>query len=190
MEKMFIRVNADELKENIEKLQWLLHQAAVLNVQRIVLPFVDSSAIKTEEEKKEVVNILEKVLPLAEKLNIELHLETSLNPIEFTKLLEMIQHPMVKVNYDSGNSASWGYKVEQEFAAYGKRIGSIHIKDRVLGGTTVPLGTGHADLKTLFKEMKGINYQRDLILQVARNIPGDEINWAIHNVNYVKKLLN
>ncbi len=190
MEKLLIRVNEDELKINIQKLEWLLNQASVLNIKRIVLPFVDSSAIKTDEEKTAVVQVLNKILPLAERLQIELHLETALNPMEFKKLLDMIQHPMVKVNYDSGNSSSLGYKVEEEFAAYGNKIGSIHIKDRVLGGTTVPLGKGDADIKTLFKEVKKINYKGDFILQVARNTPGDEINWAIHNVNFVKNLFN
>ena len=38
---------------------------------------------------------------------------------------------MIKVNYDSGNSASLGYDPTDEFAAYGERVGSVHIKDRV-----------------------------------------------------------
>ena len=40
---------------------------------------------------------------------IELHLETSLAPAEFVKLLDRMPHPKLKVNYDSGNSSSLGY---------------------------------------------------------------------------------
>ncbi len=58
---------------------------------------------------------------------------------------------MVKVNYDSGNSASLGYDPRDEFAAYGARVGSVHIKDRVKGGSTVPLGTGDTDFMALFE---------------------------------------
>ena len=46
-------------------------------------------------------------------------------------MLNALPHPVIKVNYDSGNSASLGYSVTEEFAAYGNRIGSIHIKDRL-----------------------------------------------------------
>lgn len=190
MEKMLLRVSATELNNNVKKLEWLLSQAALLDVKRIVLPFVDSSAIKTEQEKVEVVKVLFQVLPMAEKLKMDLHLETALNPEEFKKLMDNINHPLVKINYDSGNSSSLGYKVEDEFKAYGNYIGSIHIKDRVYGGTTVPLGSGDAQLENLFNEIKKLNYHGDFILQVARDIPGDEINWAIHNLAYVHKLIN
>ena len=48
----------------------------------------------------------------------------------------------MRVNYDSGNSASLGYRPRDEFAAYGSRVGSVHLKDRRLGAGTAPLGRG------------------------------------------------
>ena len=66
---------------------------------------------------------------------------------------------MLKVNYDSGNSSSLGYHPRDEFAAYGCRVGSVHIKDRVRGGGTVPLGTGNADFPALFAALKKIAYR-------------------------------
>ena len=56
----------------------------------------------------------------------------------FRSLLDEIPHPLVKVNYDSGNSAALGYRPFDEFAAYGDRVGSFHIKDRLLGGGRSP----------------------------------------------------
>jgi hexulose-6-phosphate isomerase len=93
---------------------------------------------------------------------------------------------MVKVNYDTGNSASLGYAPGKEFAAYGNRIGSIHIKDRKLGASTVPLGTGNADFETVFREMKSIDYQGDITLQVARGTPGEEVAWARQNLKFIQ----
>ena len=97
-----------------------------------------------------VQDALNAAMPFAEETGVELHLETSLGPAEFAKLLDGIPHPKLKVNYDSGNSASLGYAPADEFAAYGDRIGSVHIKDRVLNGGTVPLGTGDTDFPALF----------------------------------------
>ena len=45
---------------------------------------------------------------------------------------------------DIGNSASLGLNPLDEFEAFGDRILNVHVKDRVLGGTTVPLGLGNA----------------------------------------------
>jgi len=94
---------------------------------------------------------------------------------------------MLKVNYDSGNSSSLGYLPNEEFAAYGSRIGSIHIKDRILGGSTVPLGTGNADFQTLADSLETIDYQGDIILQVARGTVGEEVAWAGINREFVLK---
>ena len=125
-------------------------------------------------------------MPFAEETGVELHLETSLGPAEFARLLDGVPNPNLKVNYDSGNSASLGYAPADEFAAYGDRIGSVHIKDRVLNGGTVPLGTGDTDFPALFSGLEKIRYQGDFTLQVARGIPGDEVAWAKQNVAWVR----
>jgi hexulose-6-phosphate isomerase len=100
-----------------------------------------------------------------------------MGPAAFRSFLDEIEHPLVKVNYDSGNSSSLGFKPAEEFAAYGERIGSFHIKDRILGGKTVPLGQGDADFDSLRAGLIDINYQGDFVLQVARGQPGDELRW-------------
>ena len=126
----------------------------------------------------------------AETAGVELHLETSLDPAGFASLLDLIPHPMVKVNYDAGNSASLGYAPADEFAAYGDRVGSVHIKDRVLGGSTVPLGGGSTDFDSLFACLAEQRYQGDFVLQVARGTDGDEVDWARHNVEFVRTHLS
>jgi hexulose-6-phosphate isomerase len=125
-------------------------------------------------------------MPFAEETGIEIHLETSLGPAEFAKLLDSIPHPKLKVNYDSGNSASLGYSPADEFGAYGDRIGSVHIKDRVLNGGTVLLGTGSADFPRVFSCLEKVGYQGDFTLQVARGTPGDEVALARQNLAFVR----
>jgi hexulose-6-phosphate isomerase len=119
---------------------------------------------------------------------VELHLETSLAPEPFADLLARLPHPSVKVNYDSGNSASLGYRPREEFGAYGARVGSVHIKDRLLGGSTVPLGSGDADFAALFRCLDDVAYQGDFVLQVARGVGGDEVAWARHNRGFLDSL--
>jgi hexulose-6-phosphate isomerase len=181
MDKPFLRTTPFERKERIEKLIWLLHRCEMLDIKRIVLPFVDASQIKTDSEFNDVIKILKQVLTVTEETGIELHLETSLPPARFKDLLDSIPHPLLKANYDSGNSSSLGYHPVEEFATYGNRIGSIHIKDRIKGGGTVPLGHGDADFKSLFEQIKLIGYSGDYILQVARDEPGIEVDWIKRN---------
>ena len=159
------------------KLEWLISVCPEMAIERIVLPFVDASKITGGEAAAAVLKVLHSVLPSAQASGVELHLETDMDPATFRAFLDEINDPLVKVNYDSGNSSSLGYVPAKEFAAYGERIGSFHIKDRVLGGKTVPLGQGDADFASLRAGLIDIDYQGDFVLQVARGEPGDELRW-------------
>jgi L-ribulose-5-phosphate 3-epimerase len=185
MDRPLLRADPEELEERLGTLVWLLRRCALLAMNRIVLPFVDASRIDSNADRDHVVAVLERVLPVAEEVGVQLHLETSLSPSRFADLLARLPHPLLKVNYDSGNSSSLGYDPEDEFAAYGSRVGSVHIKDRVRGGGTVPLGDGNADFEALFECLERVGYEGDFVLQVARGASGDEVNWATRNRRFV-----
>jgi hexulose-6-phosphate isomerase len=189
MDRPLVRIEAVERAERLKKLAWLLRRCQRLGVSRVVLPFVDVSRIDGEQDLEDVVNGLRTILPVAEETGVEIHLETSLAPRPFAEFLGRLEHPLVMANYDSGNSASLGYEVREEFAAYGRRVGSVHVKDRVSGGGTVPLGTGQVDFPRFFDCLKQVGYGRDLILQVARGVPGDEVRWARENRAFVLRHL-
>jgi hexulose-6-phosphate isomerase len=185
MDRPFLRATDNELRERIRKMEWLLTRCNAIGIRRVVIPFVDNSRIENEDEKAQVLAVLHSLLPAAMSNNVELHLETSLGPTAFAELLDRCTHPLLRVNYDSGNSSSLGYKANDEFAAYGHRIGSVHIKDRRLGGTTVPLGTGDADLPVIFIGLAKLHYAGDYVLQIARSEPGREMEWISKNRAWV-----
>jgi hexulose-6-phosphate isomerase len=185
MERPFIASLA-ERAERVETLAHLLEMCAALGARRVVLPFVDQSSMSEPDEQSVVAEVLHQMLPLAERANVELHLETDLDPEGFRRFLSLVPHPLVKVNYDSGNSASLGYHPTKEFEAYGDRVGSVHIKDRIRGGSTVPLGTGDADFEGLFAGLRGLSYSGDFVLQVARGVAGEEVEWARRNLDFVE----
>jgi len=177
MEHTLVRAVGAELQSRVDRLRWLIDRSAVAGVERIVLPFVDASEIRTSDEEAAVVDVLVDVDATGARSGVELHLETSLGPARFAQMLDKLPD-RIRVNYDSGNSASLGYSAAEEFAAYGGRIGSVHVKDRVRGGTTVPLGMGSTDFESFFAGLRRMEYAGDLILQVARGEPGQEIEWA------------
>jgi len=185
MDRPLMRANASELEERLSTLAWLMHRCRRLSINRLVLPFVDSSRIDTDAEIDSVVLTLKRALRMANETGIEIHLETSLPPSKFAELLAKFPHPMLKVNYDSGNSASLGYNPYDEFACYGMRVGSVHIKDRILRGNTVPLGKGDGNFVALFDCLRNIGYSGDFILQTARGVAGDEIAWAKQNRAFI-----
>jgi hexulose-6-phosphate isomerase len=191
MDHPFFHCSAIQLGDRITFLKKLIPVAERIGARYIVLPFVDVSRIQTQDDKDRLVFVLSLAMPLAEEHNIELHLETDLNPADFVELLGRLPHPLIKANYDSGNSSGLGYVASEEFRAYGNRIGSIHIKDRLskaAGGIqTMPLGEGSADFDDVFACMKRIGYDRPITLQVARGEDGDEVNWIRKQLSFVKR---
>jgi hexulose-6-phosphate isomerase len=81
----------------------------------------------------------------------------------------------------------------EEFAAYGERIGSVHIKDRYRrpegGVETRPLGTGSADFEDVFRAIRSIGYTGGLTLQVARGEPNDEVNFIRGQIETLRQYL-
>jgi L-ribulose-5-phosphate 3-epimerase len=180
MEQPLIRCTRREQSARVQHLSWLIGRCSSAGIRRIVLPFVDQSAIENEADEAAIVEALSAVADAAAGLGIELHLETALNPERFRSLLDRLPQAVIKANYDSGNSAALGYLPLEEFEAYGDRIGSVHVKDRVRGGGTVPLGDGDADLETVFRCLRTWNYAGDVVLQVARGAAGREVDWIHH----------
>jgi hexulose-6-phosphate isomerase len=194
MDFPLIRCSADERAQRESVLHDLLRRAKKIDSWRIVLPFVDNSRIQTEQEKQIVLEILERALPVAKEAGVEVHLEADFGPEDFATFIARIPHPMVKINYDTGNSSGLGYIAHEEFAAYGERIGSIHIKDRLRkpdgGIATMPLGEGSADFEDIFASIRGIGYSGGFTLQVARGEDGDEVNWIKRQLAFLRRYWN
>lgn len=171
-----------------EHLHWLIGRAARLGATYIVLPFVDASSLRSPAERAAVPETLGPVLALADRNGIELHLETDLPPRDFVGLLAAIGHPSVKANYDIGNSAANGFDPAEEIPALGAWLGSVHVKDRLRGGGTVPLGSGSADLPVAIRRIRATGFDRWLILQVAREEQIEHVALAQRNRETVDRL--
>ena len=103
---------------------------------------------------------------------MNLALETDLDPNAFKNLLEQLNSPSITVNYDTGNSASLGFILEEELVAYGNRISDLHIKDRLRGGGSVTLGTGDFYIEGFFSKFDLDQFSGPVILQCFRDDEG------------------
>jgi L-ribulose-5-phosphate 3-epimerase len=187
MENPLLRCGEIERRTGVARLCQLIAIGGEFGIARIVIPFVDNSRIEGDDDVQAVVRTLLEVEPAARTSGVELHLETALAPRPFAALLDRLPPTTFRVNYDSGNSSSLGYSPTEEFAAYGPRVGSVHIKDRLRGGGTVALGTGDADFPALFRALAAHQYRGDFILQAARGQAGDEVELARRNRAFVER---
>ncbi|MBF0546921.1 MAG: TIM barrel protein [Candidatus Riflebacteria bacterium] len=189
MNKRLIGQSGLPEKETLEHFFWLIKQAGKLKIQYIVLPFVDSSSLKSDAEISGLRNALMQILVHAEKEKIEIHLETDLPHQKLHSIYSEFSHPFLKANYDIGNSAALGYDPKEELTCLSSWLGSVHVKDRKKGGGTVPLGTGNADFPTCFGLIRKTGFSGPFILQVAREPELSELELAKRNKLFVEQLV-
>ena len=188
MQQPLVRMTEETKSQNKDYLLEILKNAKEVGALGVEIPFVDNSSIKNDREKQEFIDAMQDAFKLAKDLDLKISLETDLPPKVFKTLLENIDLDYVLANYDIGNSASLGFDPGEELENYGLRILNVHVKDRKLGGTTVPLGTGNAKIDYVFLKLKEIGYSGGLTMQAARG--DNDLKTAQEQLTYVKILLN
>ena len=124
----------------------------------------------------------------AEKYNINLSLETDLEPLKFIHLINEFKSEKIKINYDIGNSAALGYDYKLELKTFANKISDIHIKDRMLNGKSVELGKGNANFREFFIFLKKCSYNGPLIMQAYRDDEGLKI--FKKQLSWIKNIIN
>lgn len=187
VERPFVRASGRNLGELVGKLEWLIERCAKARIDYIIVPFLDEGSIISVDDESCAVDVLRHVLPAAMKHSMQLHLEMGLAPGAYSRFLERVAISAIRVTYDTGNSAALGYDVSEEIAAYGSQIGSVHIKDRLRGGGSVPLGSGDANLSSRLGAILAAGYSGTFVLEAARGEAGDELAWAKRNMAVVRE---
>lgn len=187
---MDITFIGDTATQACDLLNKLIVVSVELGIRDVVIPCVDRSSLKKfPEQTTQFVELLKPLCQQASDQGVRLNFETDLAPKEFSRLLDQLGRENAWVNYDIGNSASLGFCANEEFDAYGDRISNVHIKDRVLHGTTILLGSGNADFATVIERLKSMNYCGPLIFQAARATSFvDDLSDVAKQITWFKKL--
>ena len=177
--------------ENLQKdFLAVCKSASELGIRDIVVPLVDNGRIENAYQYESLIDYLMNKKEFFTDKNLRILFESDFNPLELKDFIGRLPGDIFGINYDIGNSASLNFDSNEEFLNYGNRILNIHVKDRLIGGTTVPLGQGDADFPMVFKNILKINYRGNFILQTARAKDNNHINAISKYKNFVTNLLD
>lgn len=177
--KVDISEHPDELFEKI------CAGLAAVSGGTVELPMMEASSLLVPDAYEKRVAALRRFIQVAKRCGTPVAVETDLGPATLLTLLADV--PEVTVVYDVGNCAGMGYDMEEELAAYGPRISNLHIKDKHVGGATVPLETGSVDFPKLFRLLRAMNYTGAVTLQAARGEDGKEVETIARYVGLIHK---
>ena len=129
---------------------------AAVGIRMMVVPLVDDGRLVAAEEENDLVDFLLSKQPFLVEHQLQVIFESDFTPPDLARFIARLPAKQFGVNYDIGNSAALGFNPSEEFAAYGARVVNVHIKDRLLAGTTVPLKTGDADFNSVFSALASV----------------------------------
>lgn len=151
----------------------ICRSCAKVGIRTIVVPLVDNGRLETAEQENDLVKFLLARQSFLAEHRLQVIFESDFTPPELARFIARFPVEWFGINYDIGNSAALGFNPTEEFAAYGARVANVHVKDRVPGGTTVPLTTGGAEFDVVFAALGRQRYKGNFILQTARALDGN-----------------
>jgi hexulose-6-phosphate isomerase len=166
----------------------ILNRMYELEIKKIIIPLLEDSDI-TDYNIKSL--FLERILNVSNKFKeIDFCFEFECNKeivYDFVNNDEKFY-----ITYDTGNFTSF-YKEKINhidlIKYFGNKIKNVHIKDRTYYGKTKELGLGNTNFKDIFIGLKDINYNENLILQLAREVEGNEFSYLKNSIKKIKNLI-
>lgn len=168
MQAPFWKVGAASAAKLKKDLLAIVEACSKVGIEMVVVPLVDNGRLDTRDQENALVDFLLAQINFFKSRGVRIIFESDFAPAELARFIKRLPADTFGINYDIGNSAALGYSPLEEFAAYGEYIVNVHVKDRVLGGTTVPLGTGNAQFDVVFSALSHQRYSGRFILQTAR----------------------
>lgn len=176
------------LRSNFEDLVWVAKNICIQEINTLVLPIVAEAGEFGKEKLNHLIDALtktgEKIAGFGKRIAIECEFEIPL----IVELLNALDPQVFGINFDMGNSAAMGHSAKEEIAACGNRIFNVHIKDRFLGGKTVPLGNGSVDFEEVSRSLREIGYEGNMIIQAARDFDRPETQVISEYISFCREL--
>lgn len=176
------------LKSEVKDLIWVAENIRIPGLNILVLPIVAEAGAFTEEKMENLVSLLNSAESALADLGKKVAIECEFHVPTIRKLLEELDPSVYGVNFDMGNSAALGNNAAEEIMACGDRIFNVHIKDRILGGKTVPLGQGSVNFQEVSKSLQDIGYMGNMIMQAARDFNRPEAQVISEYISFCREL--
>ena len=178
-------------EEKLEKLLFLIDASRQSGFKRIIFPLMELNSLDNDDKEEKFVSLFQDhILEYLDKWKIEFHLETSLSPEKEYSILKKLNSKWIKSCFDMGNSASYGFDPEISIKILSSYLGSVHVKDRKLHGTSVQLGQGNVNFYNVFESLSAIDFHGPITFQVYRNTNSDDILVLKESMSFINDIIN
>ncbi|NOX54200.1 MAG: TIM barrel protein [Planctomycetes bacterium] len=180
-----VNIRSEKAAESLIK---SIQAAELLGASVALVAFFRKNApdMSREDSYGPIVAMLQKVAPHAADASVVLGLENSLSPADNKKLVDLVDHPAVRVYYDVHNMAYYGHgeQAVSGIALLGKeRICMVHVKQ----GKRLLREPGLVDWVAAFQQFNAIGYDGWYIYETSHEDLTDCIEDTKKNNAFLKQ---
>lgn len=187
LENPFFRRKNYSLETHIEKFKKLIQYTAEIGAKVILLPVLENAEIHNKTEAEILIKAMKQCIDILEDCNVDVGFETELEATQYYRLAECVGSKRVGIYYDTGNCASKGYDMKKDMEVLKPLLIQVHVKDRLVGGGSVFLGTGDVNFKEGVPYLQDNGFQGSYVLQTY--FEDDYLDTAKQNLDYMRKLV-
>lgn len=154
----------------------------------VVLPLVDNGRVSSDQNMKYLMKFLNSIENELRAIGVRVALEMEESAEDVQRFIDQLPD-CIGINYDIGNSAALGFDPLRELSVFGRRVINVHVKDRLLRGHSVPLGSGSAQFHKVFRMLATIGYTGNLILQTARSTDENHLDTLVGYRDFVRDMI-
>jgi hexulose-6-phosphate isomerase len=144
---------------------------------------LETSALDSPEQVQQATESIQSVCPALEAHDVTLGLELEIPGEAYAALIRGIGHPRVRAYYDTGNSTAQGLDIATDIVPLLPLLEAVHVKDRLVSGTSQPFGRGAANFPGFFAVLASAGYQGDFLTQ--HYFDADPEASAAHSLGFV-----
>jgi L-ribulose-5-phosphate 3-epimerase len=179
------------VEEKLKKLIFLIDVSKKCGFKRVIFPLMEKNSLDNNSKEEKFIDIFkDNILEYLDKWKIEFHLETSLSSEKEYEILKKLNSKWVKSCFDMGNNASYGFNPECSIKLLSNHLGSVHIKDRKLHGSSTQLGKGNVNFYKVFESLSIINFHGPITFQVYRNNNSNNVLVLKESMNFINNVIN
>ena len=162
--------------------------ADTLFAEKLGIPVVVFNATEKSHYAAAMKKFLEAIGDSPVTPVVQIHEGRALDTLEdVIEVLEQINDERVKVLHEVGTYHNRGQSWKKICDVFGSRIGLVHVKD-MIGGQSMPFGTGEIDLPALFKEMEEkLGYKGDYVIEIDPPNRSNTNQYIAQAFEYIKE---
>jgi L-ribulose-5-phosphate 3-epimerase len=180
-----VRTSPGRRQIAIDRLGDLAARGGRIGAAVIVVPILENGEARTVAERREVAEALAPVLGAAAARGQRLAIESQMPVEALLDLIERCGPATSGACYDVGNATAAGFDAAADIRQLGRSVIAVHLKDRLRGGGSVPLGAGHVDFDAVFEALAAIGFAGPMTLETPAG--GDPRASALRHLQFVRQ---